>query len=365
MFAGGGTGGHLFPAIALADELRVREPGSAILFIGTRRKIEARVVPMRGYDFQTIWISGFRRGFHAGNLLFPAKLTVATMQALIAIRSFRPDVVVGTGGYVSGPVVFAATLTGVPTLIHEQNSFPGATTRFLGKRVDEVHLSFESSRVYFSRSDNLFVTGNPTRSALESADRNGALAHFGFNGDGRKTLLCFGGSLGARTINDAVEGMLGRMVERGVRVIWQSGAERYGRAKALAESMPAGTVWVERFIDRIELAYAASDLVVCRAGATTIAELTRLGKPAVLLPYPYAAAQHQVVNAKTLGNAGAAAVVEDREVAQKLESTIASLLDDDAARRRMGELCRTFGRPGAGAEIAEHIVRLCGRDRGR
>jgi UDP-N-acetylglucosamine--N-acetylmuramyl-(pentapeptide) pyrophosphoryl-undecaprenol N-acetylglucosamine transferase len=358
IFAGGGTGGHLFPAIALADELRKIMPGAGIMFIGTRNKIEARVVPAAGFLFLSIWISGFHRSLRIGNLLFPVKVMVSMLQSRSILRSFKPDVVVGTGGYVSGPVLRMATLLGIPTLIQEQNSYPGVTTRVLAAKVNEVHLTFENSKKYFQRTDNLFLSGNPTRGTLDNVNRADALRNFGFEPQSdEKTILVVGGSLGARTINRAIEKMLPHLLQNNYRLIWQTGNEGYASAAGAAGQFPSGRVWVGQFIDRMDCAYAASDLVVCRAGATTIAELTRLGKPSVLIPYPFAAADHQVENARALAGNGAAEIVLDTEVEIKLEQTMMMLLESDRLQS-MGRLSRELGKPGAARVIAERIVGL-------
>jgi UDP-N-acetylglucosamine--N-acetylmuramyl-(pentapeptide) pyrophosphoryl-undecaprenol N-acetylglucosamine transferase len=353
IFAGGGTGGHLFPAIAIADEIRRIDSRAAILFVGTAKKLEARLVPEKGYAFRTIWISGFSRSLRPGNVLFPIKLVVAMMQARSIIREFRPDVVVGTGGYVSGPVLRSAAALGVPTLIQEQNSHPGVTTRLLAGKVNEVHLTFESSVKYFQRTDNLVVSGNPTRRDLEGVDRAEACRYFGFDpADGRTTLLVFGGSLGARSINEAVARALPELASRGHRVIWQTGSDW-----PLRTAEEPGSLWVSPFIDRMDYAYAASDLAVCRAGATTIAEITCLGKPAILVPYPRAAANHQVENARSMANAGAAELLYDHEVMQGLLPAV-ERLSDPQRLRLMGEQSRKLGRPGAAAAIARRAIAL-------
>jgi UDP-N-acetylglucosamine--N-acetylmuramyl-(pentapeptide) pyrophosphoryl-undecaprenol N-acetylglucosamine transferase len=358
VFAGGGTGGHLFPALAIAEEIKLIAPSAEILFVGTKGKIEARVVPQQGYRFETIWISGFRRSMKISNLLFPLKVLVALMQSNRILSSFRPDAVVGTGGYVSGPVVYTAALRGIPTLIHEQNSFPGATTRFLGKRVDEVHCSFERSLKYFRRADNVFMSGNPTRRGLENADRDEALRYFGITASGNKTILIFGGSLGAHAINRAVGEFLPLLVKEGFRLLWQTGQEDFPAAEALAKPFPH-QVWVKPFIDRMDYAYAVSDLVVCRAGATTIAELTRLGKPAILIPYPHAAADHQTENARAMAEQGAAEIVEDAAAAEKLMPAILAAAGSSRLRT-MADAGKRLGNPAAAHTIAVRVLRLAG-----
>lgn len=358
IFAGGGTGGHLFPAIAIADEIKKLESHADILFIGTKDKLEAKVVPQKGYTFRSIWISGFHRRLRIGNLLFPLKAIVSFMQAYSIIKNYKPSVVVGTGGYVSGPVLRAASLLKIPTLIQEQNSYPGMTTRLLAKRADEVHLTFESSRKYFTESKNIFITGNPTRDNLENVNRAAAFKYFSFNETERKkTILVFGGSLGAKSINRAVEIHLDRLLQKDIRLIWQTGKVDYQIIKDFTQRYENKQVWVNAFIDRMDYAYAVSDLVVCRAGATTIAELTRLGKPAILIPYPHAAANHQVENAKSLAESGAAEIVYDYEASEKLLSVILSFLENHRLKE-MSEQSRKLGKPNAAFEIAQRVIHL-------
>ena len=358
IFAGGGTGGHLFPAIAIADEIKKLEPTTSILFVGTRDKIEARVVPGRGYSFRSIWISGFQRGMRFTNLLFPVKVIVSMMQAMTILKEFKPHAVVGTGGYVAGPVLRAAIMRHIPTLIQEQNSYPGVTTRMLAAKVNEVHITFERSRQYFSRNDNIYITGNPTREDLEKAGKDEALRYFGFSPSEKiKTILVFGGSLGAHSINLAVQHNIGRLMQYDLRIIWQTGETDLPAAERITRSYPRERLWVNAFIDRMEYAYAASDLVVCRSGATTIAEITRLGKPAILVPYPYAAAHHQEENAKALVSERAAESVDDRNISEQLVPAVVAALDDHRLSE-MGERSKKLGKPNAATTIAEHVIAL-------
>jgi UDP-N-acetylglucosamine--N-acetylmuramyl-(pentapeptide) pyrophosphoryl-undecaprenol N-acetylglucosamine transferase len=360
IFAGGGTGGHLFPAIAIADEIRNMRSDAVIAFIGTREKIEARVVPQKGYQFFPIWISGFHRSFRIKNLLFPIKVIISFMQAVSIIKYFQPDIVVGTGGYVSGPALRAATFLKIPTLIQEQNSYPGVTTRVLGKKVDEVHLTFGDSKKYFSGLRNIFVTGNPTRADLINVNRNIAVRFFKFDeSDPMKTILIFGGSLGAHSINKAIEDNIDSLMQNNLRLIWQTGKEDMRQAKVVTKKYSKKRVWVNEFIDRMDYAYAASDLVICRAGATTIAELTLLGKPAILIPYPYSAANHQVENAKSIAETGAAEIVSDQEISEKLLSVVMKSIDGSNLQR-MSEQSKKIGKPDAAKKIAERIQQLAG-----
>jgi UDP-N-acetylglucosamine--N-acetylmuramyl-(pentapeptide) pyrophosphoryl-undecaprenol N-acetylglucosamine transferase len=361
IFSGGGTGGHLFPALAIADELKQLEPGAEILFIGTRDKIEATVVPKKGYQFRPIWIGGFRRGFHATNLLFPVRTLVGLMQAVRIIRKFRPDVVVGTGGYVSGPVLRSAVSLHVPTLIQEQNSYPGITTRLLARKVDEVHLTFERSAQYIGRKEGVFITGNPTRAGLDGADPEEAARYFGFDpAFGGRTVLIFGGSLGAQSINAAIEKSLDLLMNRGIRIVWQTGEADAGKEKKLCEAWGPARVWVGAFIDAMEYAYRVCDLVVCRAGATTIAELTRLGKPAILVPYPHAAANHQVENARSMAEAGAAEIVYDYEALESLGTRILGALKGPGLTD-MSMKSLKLGKPDAARKIAGRVLALARR----
>jgi UDP-N-acetylglucosamine--N-acetylmuramyl-(pentapeptide) pyrophosphoryl-undecaprenol N-acetylglucosamine transferase len=285
------------------------------------------------------------------------------MQARSIIKSFKPDVVVGTGGYVSGPVLRAAVMLGVPTVIQEQNGYPGVTTRVLAPKVNEVHVTFEGSQKYFSRTDNLFVTGNPTRADLAGPDRTESLKFFGLEPrDTRPVLLAFGGSLGANAINRAVAANIAALAAGSIRLIWQTGAAGLEAAKAAAAVLPHGVVSVNAFIDRMDFAYAASDLVLCRAGATTIAELTLLGKPAILVPYPHAAAHHQEENARAMAEAGAAVVLSDDDVAQRLTDAV-RIIGDAAKLGEMGARSKSLGKPDAAAEIARHIALLAERGR--
>lgn len=348
----------MFPAIAIADEVKKLEPNADILFIGTKEKIEAQVIPQRGYAFQTIWVSGFHRRLRLSNLLFPLKVIVSLMQAKSIIQEFKPNVVVGTGGYVSGPVLRAATMLKVPTLIQEQNSYPGVTTRMLAERVNEVHLTFESSKRYLKRTDNVYASGNPTRSDLENVDRTEAFQYFGFDPtEQMKTVLVFGGSLGAHTINLAMRRSIDQIVQRNVRVIWQTGKEDAASAQRATQAYSPRQVWVSEFIDRMDYAYAVGDLVVCRAGATTIAELTRLGKPAILIPYPFAAANHQVENARSLAETDAAKIVYDNQLPDKFLTSVLELLDDRQLKR-MSEQSRKLGKPNAANVIAQRVLNL-------
>jgi UDP-N-acetylglucosamine--N-acetylmuramyl-(pentapeptide) pyrophosphoryl-undecaprenol N-acetylglucosamine transferase len=355
LVAGGGTGGHLFPALAIADEIKKLEPKAEFLFLGTKGKIEARVVPQRGYAFRTIWISGFHRRFTLDNLLFPLKVLVSLVQSFFVIRQFHPDVVVGTGGYVCGPVLFVASVLKIPTVIHESNSYPGVTTRMLAARATKIFIAFEDAKQWLKRSNHVALVGTPTREILGSVSRSASREFFQIN-PSKKTLLVFGGSLGAASINDAVLETLDDLLGAGIQLIWQTGRSDFERVRVAIGSKSLG--WVGAFIDRMEYAFGAADLVVCRAGATTLAELTRIGKPAIIIPYPHAAGDHQTHNARSLSEAGAAVMIADHDAHRNLRSVALTLLNDPERLEAMGRMSSSLGRPEAGGVIASTILEM-------
>lgn len=358
IFAGGGTGGHLFPALAIADEVRRMKPDAEILFVGTKGRIEASAVPRSGFSLQTIWISGFSRRLTPRNLVFLLKLVVSLCQSLTIIRRFRPDVVVGTGGFVSGPVLFIATLLKIPTLIQDHNSYPGVTTRLLSSRVSEVHIAFENSRRYFKRQDNLRLSGSPVRRA-GTVEKHDALRYFQLH-TSKKTLFVTGGSQGSASINRSVSKLLDDVIARDVQIIWQTGTADYDTIKF--KCVPFGSnIWVGQFIEKIDYAYAACDLALCRAGATTITELMQRGVPAILVPYPFAAANHQVENAKAMVEAGAAEMILDNELDTMLKDSLIRLMDDDEKRRAMSRQCSKLSKPDAALRIAQSVLRLAAK----
>ncbi len=361
VLAGGGTGGHLFPGLAIADEIKRIYPEANITFIGTKEKIEARVVPQRGYNFVPIWISGFRRRFSWSNLLFPVKVVTALVQSFFLMKKLKPDVVVGTGGYVCGPPLYVASLLGIPTLIQEQNSYPGITTRKLASRVNEVHLTFENSKRYLQRLDNVKLSGNPTNAKLGTVSREDGAKHFSLT-PSTKTLLVFGGSLGATSINNEIERILPELMKLNVQLIWQTGSLDFERSENTVQRMLGGAstqqVKVLKFIENMECAYAAADFVVCRAGATTLAELTRVGLASILVPYPFAAADHQTENARAMVEANAAMMIKDSELKEKLFSTIQEFLADESRLKAMSEKAKSLGKPEAASTIADAVIAL-------
>jgi len=362
LFAGGGTGGHLYPGIAIAEEIRKKHPAVEIVFVGNAKNIEGRIIPGHGFRFFPIWVGGFKRSLSLSTLVSAVKVIVALVQSFFVIRGVKPRVVVGTGGYVCGPPVFVASLLGIPTLIQEQNSFPGVTTRLLARRVNEVHVSFERTLKYLRRTKRVFVTGNPTRESVGSVDRRAGAERLQVD-PGKFTVLVVGGSKGARSVNNAILGVAPELAEMEVQVVWSCGTDDYDRILAGLRRSGVGVErWVRalRYIEDIECAYAAADLVVCRAGATTLAEVTRAGLPSVLVPYPYAAADHQTENAKAMEEAGASVVVRDADLATQILPILRDLIRDPARMSSMGERARSLAAPHATEILAEAVIRLAG-----
>jgi UDP-N-acetylglucosamine--N-acetylmuramyl-(pentapeptide) pyrophosphoryl-undecaprenol N-acetylglucosamine transferase len=356
VFAGGGTGGHLYPALAIADEIRRRHADADIVFVGTKGKIESRVVPSRGYPLVTIWITGFRRRLSPETVLFPFRVFVALLQSARLLWKKNPDVVIGTGGYVCGPVVAAAQMLGRRTLLQEQNSVPGATTRMLAPHADEVHIAFEGTGKYLRRRDNIHLTGNPTRESLGGVTKGEGARFFGLDA-GKKTLFVFGGSRGAATINAAMAPLAGKLAGEGIQILWQTGEEDFQPLRrAIGESWEG--VKLYPFIERMECAYAVCDLAVCRAGATSLAELTRTGVPSILIPYPFAAADHQTENAKAIVGAGAGVLIPDADAARLLPAAVRGIINDSERLKAMGKAARLLGRPGAAGALADAVEGL-------
>lgn len=360
VFAGGGTGGHLYPAIALAQELQRRLPTAAVHFVGTARGIEARVIPQHGFPLHLIAVRGARRSSAPANLLLPFVLAFSLLQSLILLIRLRPAAVIGTGGYVSGPVLLTAALLGLPTIIQEQNSRPGVTTRMLARIASRVHISFDVSRRWF-RGRRLWLSGNPVRAFDPSISPAQARTRFGLSPQ-RMTLLVFGGSQGAQALNAAVLGSLSELFARvDLQVLWSTGKGDFAHISKAVE--PFGErVRVLPFIDDMEGAYRAADLAVTRSGALTLAELTLCGLPAVLVPFPYAAANHQEANARALEACGAALVILQKSLTPNvLTETVGALLCDAHRRARMSEAAKKAAFPHAARDIVDSILEVTER----
>ena len=353
-FAGGGTAGHLYPALAIAKEFRNRFPNCEIAFWGTKKGIEYRLKDQLGYRLNFIRIRGFKRNLTLENLLIPLEFMASVINLLFQFLRKRPDLVVGSGGYVSLPVVSSAVTLRIPTAIHEQNSFPGASTRLLGKWAKRIYLTYGSSEKYFKHKDKIKVFGNPVRQIDSSVDPFVALQEFAFDSS-KKTLFIFGGSQGALKINELMIEIAPQIIQEcGIQIIWATGSNHY---KKIVETFgDQSGIKLFPFIHRIYSAYAACNLCICRAGATTIAELTYLEVPAILIPFPYATAGHQEYNARDLESKGAAICLLEGDLdADKLFQTIKETINDDAKLSKMKMNMKSLARPNAAHDIVSDL----------
>jgi UDP-N-acetylglucosamine--N-acetylmuramyl-(pentapeptide) pyrophosphoryl-undecaprenol N-acetylglucosamine transferase len=357
IISGGGTGGHIFPAVAIANEIKAREPEAEILFVGAEGKMEMEKVPAAGYKIVGLKIQGIKRSLSLSNLLVPFKLLGALNDASKIIKEFKPDAVIGVGGYASGAVLYSAAQKKIPTLIQEQNSFPGITNRILSRRVKRICVAYEGMERFFPAS-KIVMTGNPVRSEIVAPGnaRNEAFTYFELD-PSRFTVLVVGGSLGARSVNQAMVGCVRKLVENGIQVLWQTGKGNAEQAHEAVQNL-GNAVKVHEFIARMDLAYAISNLVVSRAGAIAVSELCLVKKPCILVPFPFAAEDHQTSNAKSLSDNGAALLLRDDLVKEKLGNEILALYADENRRNSMIESMAKLARPDAAAQITNEIFNL-------
>jgi UDP-N-acetylglucosamine--N-acetylmuramyl-(pentapeptide) pyrophosphoryl-undecaprenol N-acetylglucosamine transferase len=360
LIAAGGTGGHVYPGIAIADEWKRLHPDSSVTFVGTERGVEAKAVPAAGFAFRSIDARGLPRRPGLAQLVALWAFAKSFVQVAGIIKEVKPDAVIATGGFVSGPVGLWARLLSIPLVLQEQNSVPGAVNRWLSLVASQVHISFVESRHYFRRRNNLKVSGNPIRSSLLKQDRQSAYEALGLD-PSRRTLLVFGGSRGAASINRALAGALPALARiPNLQVIWQTGSEDFASSEETARRCPI-PVRVFAYLDRMERAYAVADLAVCRSGAMTITELTACGVPAILIPYPHAARDHQTQNARGLVDRGAAEMIADKDLEPEgLAAQIEALFRDEQRLRRMGRNARAFSRTNAAERIVHSIEELVG-----
>jgi UDP-N-acetylglucosamine--N-acetylmuramyl-(pentapeptide) pyrophosphoryl-undecaprenol N-acetylglucosamine transferase len=352
---GGGTGGHVYPAIAIADAVRALRPEAQIVFAGTRDRLEARAVPQAGYALHPITAQGIERRATASNLLLPIRVAQGLMQSWRLVGAINPDVAVGTGGYVAGPVLLAAWLRGRPLLVQEQNAYAGLTNRVLSQLASRIHLAFPEAKDWVP-DERAVVSGNPTRQALREADPAAARNVFDLPDDAR-VVLVMGGSLGSAALNDAMEKNLEALLhEDDVHVVWQTGERYYDAITNQIGEHPR--LRVVEYIDQMDAAYAAADLVVCRAGALTCSELLVTGTPAVLVPSPNVTADHQTKNARSLEEAGAAVLLPEPELDARLDDVVVDLLDDPDALSQMAEAAQERARPDAAETIARDVLTL-------
>lgn len=358
IISGGGTGGHVFPAIAIADALKARQPESRILFVGALGRMEMDRVPKAGYEIVGLPIAGLQRRLTTKNLSFPFKLLASLRKARKIVSEFQPQIAVGVGGYASGPVLRSAASRGVPTLVQEQNSFPGITNRILAKKATAVCVAYPDMNKWFP-DHKIILTGNPVRKEVLdfAGKREEAAKAFGLSPD-KTTVLVVGGSLGARTINESVENLLEMFQAGEFQMIWQTGKHYADRAQNAVRARNLANVVATPFIERMDLAYAMADLVVSRAGAMSVSELTLAGKPSILIPSPNVAEDHQTKNAKALADRDAAVLIPDDAAKRKLPEVLSKILGDASWRARLSENAKTLALPDAAEKIADEIFKI-------
>jgi UDP-N-acetylglucosamine--N-acetylmuramyl-(pentapeptide) pyrophosphoryl-undecaprenol N-acetylglucosamine transferase len=355
ILSGGGTGGHIYPAIAIANALKARFPKSEFLFVGAKDKMEMQKVPQAGYSIIGLWISGIQRRLTFKNVLFPVKLVMSLFRSMAILNSFKPDVVIGTGGFASGPLLQVAAMKGVPTLIQEQNSFPGITNKLLSKKVTKVCVAYEGLERFFPK-EKLILTGNPVRQDVVDLEGKSAEASTFFGLDPhKKTLLVLGGSLGARRINQLVESKLDYLKKLDIQLIWQCGKlyeEDYSRYNSNAN------VQVHTFLNRMDLAYASADVIISRAGASSVSELCVVGKPVIFIPSPNVSEDHQTKNASAVSGKGAALLIREQDLESNFESQFSALISSESTQLELSAAIKQLALKNATQSIVDEIEKL-------
>ena len=358
IISGGGTGGHIYPAIAIANELKTIDPTTEILFVGAEGKMEMEKVPRAGYAIMGLPVVGIKRELTLANLAFPIKLGRSLVRARQIVQFFQPDIAVGVGGYASGPLLLAASLKGIPTLIQEQNSYAGLTNKVLARWAKRICVAYPGMEAFFP-ADKIKLTGNPVRSDIQLADQQleAGRQFFGLTPD-QPTLLIIGGSQGARTVNESIEAGLQRFVDAGVQVIWQTGPAFIERARTAVAALNSPLIKPYDFIYAMDKAYAVADAVVSRAGALSVSELCLVGRPAVLVPFPNAAEDHQTKNAMSLVERNAALLVTDRMARETLVTAALDLLNNPTQQQQLRTEIKTLAKPNAARDIAKEVIKL-------
>jgi len=357
IISGGGTGGHIFPALSIANELKARDPKIKILFVGAENRMEMERVPAAGYEIIGLPVAGFQRKLTLKNLQVIIKLFRSMRKAKKIITDFKPDMAIGVGGYASGPVLKQASRKGIPTLIQEQNSYAGVTNKLLARKAEKICVAYEDMERYFP-AEKIVVTGNPIRQdILENIDQTEAKTHFGIKNN-HPVVLILGGSLGARSINEAVLHHLEAFAKLNANIIWQTGKIYHEKAKESAEKHVHENVKIYDFISRMDLAYGLAQIVVSRAGAGTISELQALGKACILVPSPNVAEDHQTKNAMALVKKHAAALIIDQETKQKLFDKVRELILNRETADVLGKNCLKMGKPHAAKNIVDEIFKI-------
>ncbi|WP_396144180.1 undecaprenyldiphospho-muramoylpentapeptide beta-N-acetylglucosaminyltransferase [Flavobacterium sp.] len=355
ILSGGGTGGHIYPAIAIANELKSRFPDAEFLFVGAQDKMEMQKVPQSGYAIEGLWIAGLQRKLTLQNAMFPLKLVNSLWKSRKIIKKFKPDVVIGTGGFASGPLLQVANSLNIPTVIQEQNSYPGITNKLLSKKANAICVAYENLERFFPK-DKIVFTGNPVRQDILDIDskRSEALSYFNLD-ENKKTLLIIGGSLGARRINQLIAKELDFLRNNNLQIFWQCGNLYMADYKHFSE---IENVQVVSFIDRMDLIYAAADFVISRAGASSVSELCLVGKPTIFIPSPNVAEDHQTKNAKAIVDKNGALLIKESELDEKFESVFNKLIHDENLQKSLSEKMKKLAKPNATKDIVEQILKL-------
>jgi len=358
IISGGGTGGHIFPAIAIADEIKRRNPEAEILFVGATGKMEMEKVPDAGYKIEGLEIVGLKRKLALSNFILPFKIIKSVLKAKKIVKKFQPEVVVGVGGYASGPTLKAASMMKFPTALQEQNAFAGKTNKLLSKKAKVICVAYEGLERFFP-SANIVLTGNPTRKDMVDTEgkKDEAYKHYGFDPN-KKTVLVIGGSLGARTLNDSMVGDIEKLRDSGIQVLWQCGKLYNDRLVDELKETDMGGVKMVQFIMRMDLAYAMADVVISRAGAISVSELCLVKKPTILVPSPNVAEDHQTKNAMALVEKNAAILVKDIEAKEQLVSTALELIENEYACEGLIKNITELGKPNATIEIVNELEKI-------
>ncbi|MEZ2415357.1 undecaprenyldiphospho-muramoylpentapeptide beta-N-acetylglucosaminyltransferase [Muriicola sp. E247] len=354
ILSGGGTGGHIYPAIAIANELKKRFPEAEFLFVGAKDKMEMEKVPQAGYQIKGLWISGLQRRLTWKNLLFPIKVISSLIKARNIVNTFKPDVVIGTGGFASGPVLRVASGKGIPCLLQEQNSYAGITNKLLASRVSKICVAYNGMDKFFPK-EKIVLTGNPVRSTLVQLPAEAGPSYGYFELDPtKKTLLILGGSLGSRRINELIENHLSYFADSGLQLVWQCGSMYYEKYKQYNSE----NVKVYGYLNQMEHGYRISDIIISRSGAGSVSELCLVGKPVLFIPSPNVAEDHQTKNALALVNVNAAEMVAEKDLETKFKSSFEELLQSDRKREELSENIKKMALPRATEHIVDEIEKL-------
>ncbi|MET3026358.1 undecaprenyldiphospho-muramoylpentapeptide beta-N-acetylglucosaminyltransferase [Flavobacterium sp. UW10123] len=354
ILSGGGTGGHIYPAIAIANELKLQFPDAEFLFVGAKDKMEMQKVPQAGYEIKGLWIAGLQRKLTLQNLMFPLKLASSLLESKRIIKKFKPNVVIGTGGFASGPLLQAAGAAGIPTVVQEQNSYPGITNKLLSKKANAICVAYQNLERFFPK-EKIVLTGNPVRQDLIDIEskRDEAIAFYGLDPN-KKTLLVLGGSLGARRINQLIEKELQNFLSQEVQVIWQCGKLYFEDYKKYNQP----NVKVVDFIERMDFVYAASDVIISRAGASSVSELCIVGKPVIFIPSPNVAEDHQTKNAQAIVDEKGAILLKESELDSQFSIVFEALLKDSGKQKQLSDNIKKLAKPRATQDIVAEIVKL-------